>query len=137
MQSAQIGQKAVFTKAITAADIEGFAAATGDKNPVHLDEAYAATTRFGGRIAHGILTVGLISACIARTWPGSIYLSQQVRFVKPVRPNDRISAEVEVTALDEQRSRITLRTVCFNQNGEQVVDGSAEVWLPRTPESGK
>jgi 3-hydroxybutyryl-CoA dehydratase len=132
MQNAQVGQKATFAKTITVADIEAFAMASGDMNPVHLDDAYAATTRFGGRIAHGILTVGLISACIARTWPGCIYLSQQVRFIKPVRPDDRITAEVEVTALDVERSRITLRTVCVNQNGEQVVDGSAEVWLPRS-----
>ena len=131
MKPARIGQKAVFTKAITTADIEAFAAATGDKNPVHLDDAYAATTRFGGRIAHGILTVGLISACIAQNWPGSIYLSQQVRFVKPVRPDDVISAEVEVTAHDVEKSRVTLRTVCVNQRGEQVVDGIAEVWVPR------
>ncbi len=131
MQTVQVGQKAAFAKTITVADIEAFATATGDKNPVHLDEAFAATTRFGGRIAHGILTVGLISACIAETWPGSIYLSQQARFVKPVRPNDRISAEVEVTSFDAQRSRMTLRTVCVNQAGEQVVDGAAEVWLPR------
>ncbi|MDP3046567.1 MAG: MaoC family dehydratase [Chloroflexota bacterium] len=131
MCNARVGQRAVFSKTITVADIEAFAMATGDENPVHLDDCYAATTRFGGRIAHGILTVGLISACIAQNWPGSIYLSQQARFVKPVRPNDRITADVEVTALDVQRSRITLRTVCINQNGEQVVDGSAEVWLPR------
>ncbi len=131
MPDIQVGQKAAFSKVITVADIEAFAAATGDVNPIHLDEAYAATTRFGGRIAHGILTVGLISACIARTWPGSIYLSQQARFVKPVRPNDRITADLEVTAFDAQRSRMTLRTVCANQHGEQVVDGSAEVWLPR------
>ncbi len=131
MSTVQVGQKAAFSKVITVADIEAFAAATGDANPIHLDDAYAATTRFGGRIAHGILTVGLISACIARTWPGSIYLSQQARFVKPVRPDDRITAGLEVTAFDTQRSRITLRTVCANQHGEQVVDGSAEVWLPR------
>ena len=130
MHTIEVGRKAVFTKTITTADIEAFAMATGDNNPVHLDETYAAATRFGGRIAHGILTVGLISACIARNWPGSIYLSQQVRFLKPVRPDDRISAEVQVTALDEQRSRVTLRTVCVNQAGEQVIDGSAEVWLP-------
>jgi len=131
MQNAHVGQKAVFTKTITTADIEAFAEATGDKNPVHLDEAFAATTRFGGRIAHGILTVGLISACIAKNWPGSIYLSQQARFVKPVRPGDQISAELEVTSVDTEKSRIALRTVCVNQRGEQVVDGSAEVWIPR------
>ena len=131
MQNAHVGQKAVFTKTITTADIEAFAEATGDMNPVHLDEAFAATTRFGGRIAHGILTVGLISACIAKSWPGSIYLSQQARFVKPVRPGDQISAELEVTSVDTEKSRIALRTVCVNQRGEQVVDGSAEVWIPR------
>jgi len=134
--NARVGQKAAFSKTITVADIEAFAAATGDKNPVHLDDGYAATTRFGGRIAHGILTVGLISACIAQNWPGSIYLSQQARFVKPVRPNDRVTADVEVTAVDVPRSRITLRTVCMNQNGEPVVDGSAEVWLPREAGGG-
>lgn len=130
MPSVQVGQKAAFSKTISVGDIEAFAKATGDENPVHLDEAYAATTRFGGRIAHGILTVGLISACIARTWPGSIYLSQQVRFVKPVRPGDRITADLEVTAYDAERKRAALRTVCVNQKGEQVVDGAAEVWLP-------
>jgi 3-hydroxybutyryl-CoA dehydratase len=131
MSNPQAGQRALFSKTITVADIEAFALATGDKNPVHLDDSYASTTRFGGRIAHGILTVGLISACIAQSWPGSIYLSQQARFLKPVRPNDRITADVEVTAFDVQRSRISLRTVCINQSGEQVVDGNAEVWLPR------
>ena len=136
MSNVQVGQKAAFSKTISVADIEAFALATGDENPIHLDEAYAATTRFGGRIAHGILTVGLISACIARTWPGSIYLSQQARFVKPVRPGDRITADLEVTAFDVERSRMTLRTTCVNQAGEQVVDGSAEVWLPRSAAAG-
>jgi len=130
MSQVTIGQKGTFTKSITDADIHAFAQATGDFNPVHLDDAYAATTRFGGRIAHGLLTVGLISACIARTWPGSIYLSQQARFLKPVRPGDTITATIEVTAYDEEKRRATLRTDCHNQAGEQVVSGEALVFIP-------
>ena len=129
MPDITIGQTATFSKTITDADIRAFAQATGDHNPVHLDEAYAAATRFSGRIAHGLLTVGLISACIARTWPGAIYLGQQVRFLKPVRPGDTVTATLEVTAYDTEKQRATLRTDAHNQRGEQVVGGEASVWV--------
>jgi 3-hydroxybutyryl-CoA dehydratase len=106
--------------------LEQFALATGDRNPIHFDDAYAAETRFGGRIAHGMLVGGLISALLADELPGpgTIYLGQELRFRAPVRPGDRVRCEVEVTEVDGRR--VTLVTRAWV--GETlVVDGSAQV----------
>jgi 3-hydroxybutyryl-CoA dehydratase len=107
--------------------LEHFAQATGDRNPIHFDDAYAAETRFGGRIAHGMLVGGLISALLANQLPGpgSVYLSQELRFRAPVRIGDEVRCEAEVTELDE-RSRVTLATRAWV--GETLVaDGTARV----------
>lgn len=127
------GQKASVTRTITAADIETFAALTGDRNPLHLDAAYAARTRFGERIAHGMLTAGLISTVIGMhlPGPGGIYASQTLKFVRPVRIGDAITASAEVVAFDSDRRRLTLRTTCTNQRGETVLDGEAVVLVDR------
>jgi 3-hydroxybutyryl-CoA dehydratase len=119
------------TKTITEADVETFASLTGDRNPVHVDQAYAARTRFGGRIAHGLLTAGLISTVLGMhlPGPGAIYLSQSLRFRRPVRIGDAITAEAEVVAYDPDRRRLTLRTTWTNQHGEVVLDGEAVVLL--------
>lgn len=124
-----VGQTAEFSKTVTEEDINHFAVATGDLNPVHLDEAHASRTRFGGRIAHGLLSAGLISACIAMRLPGpgSIYLSQSLRFLRPVRIGDTVTAQVEVAELVPAKRRARLTTKCRNQRGELVIDGEAMV----------
>lgn len=117
---------------VTAADIDDFAKVTGDENPVHLDEVYAAQTRFGGRIAHGMLVAGFISAVLGNDLPGpgAIYLSQTLKFRRPVRIGDEVAARVEVTEIDAARARVSLKTVC-EVAGELVVDGEAVVLAPR------
>jgi 3-hydroxybutyryl-CoA dehydratase len=119
---------------VTGADIDTFAAVTGDDNPVHLDEAYAAGTPFGGRVAHGMLSAGYISAVIGSKLPGpgAIYVSQSLRFRRPVRIGDTVTARVEVTAIDAARGRVTFRTLCL-VDGKPVVEGEAEIRVPRRP----
>jgi 3-hydroxybutyryl-CoA dehydratase len=125
-----IGKTAEFAKTITDADVMAFAEVTGDFNPVHVDEAAAAKTRFGGRIAHGMLSAGLVSAAIGNRLPGagSIYLGQTLRFTLPVRIDDTITATITVTEILSKR-RVKLSTICTNQNGEKVLDGEATVML--------
>lgn len=127
MRAFQVGESASLTRTITEDDVVAFACLTGDTNPLHLDEAYARTTRFGRRIAHGLLTAGLISALLGTELPGpgAIYLEQSLRFLEPVYPGDTITATVEVTAYREDKGLVTLRTECFNQQGEQVLTGEA------------
>ncbi|MDR7545626.1 MAG: MaoC family dehydratase, partial [Armatimonadota bacterium] len=117
------------TRTVTEADITAFADVTGDRNPLHLDPAYAARTRFGQRIAHGMLTAGFVSAVIGMhlPGPGGIYVSQTLQFVRPVRIGDAVTATVEVVAYDARRRRLTLRTTFANQHGETVLDGEAVV----------
>jgi 3-hydroxybutyryl-CoA dehydratase len=121
------GQRAAVTRTITLADIEAYAALVGDRNPLHVDEAFAARSRFGGRIAHGLLTAGLISTVLGMhlPGPGGVYVSQSLRFRRPVRPGDTVTATAEVTAYDPARRRLTVRTTCTNQRGETVLDGEA------------
>lgn len=124
-----VGTRASVTRTITDDQIRTFAEITGDTNPLHLDDAHAATTRFGGRIAHGMLTAGLISTIIGTKLPGlgAIYLQQQLRFVAPVRPGDTITATGEVIAVRPEKRILTLRTECTNQHGELVITGEAVV----------
>ncbi|HEX4742083.1 MAG TPA: MaoC family dehydratase [Caulobacteraceae bacterium] len=126
------GRSAERRRVVTAADIDDFAKVTGDENPVHLDEVYAAQTRFGGRIAHGMLVAGFISAVLGNDLPGpgAIYLSQTLKFRRPVRIGDEVAARVEVTEIDAARARVSLKTVC-EVAGELVVDGEAVVLAPR------
>lgn len=125
--SLSIGQRRTFSKTISRADIEAFAEATGDRNPLHLDEGFAQQHRFGRPIAHGGLVAGVISAALGTVLPGpgSIYLSQTLKFLKPVYPGDTVTATVEVTAYREDKRIVTLRTVCANQSGAVVVEGEA------------
>lgn len=130
--SVKVGDRATFTKTVTAEDIAAFARVTGDEQPLHLDDAYAAKTRFGKRIAHGMLSAGYISAVLGtKLAPDAVvvYLSQQMRFRLPVAIGDTITAEAEVTALDEEKRIATVRTDCVNQRGEAVVKGEATVLL--------
>ncbi len=123
------GQQATFAKTITEADISTYAGLTGDFNPIHVDAEYARRARFGERIAHGMLTAGLISTVLGTRLPGpgGIYLSQTLRFRKPVRIGDTITATAEVTAYEASRRLLKLRTSCANQHGETVIDGDAVV----------
>ncbi len=121
------GQKATWTKTIGEADVYAFAGMTGDFNPLHVDKEFAARSRFGERIAHGLLTAGLISAVLGMRLPGpgGIYLSQTLKFVKPVRVGDTITATAEVLAYRPEKRILTLWTTCTNQAGETVLEGEA------------
>ncbi len=123
------GAKASRTQTITDEIIQSFADLTGDHNPLHLDDSYAASTRFGRRIAHGMLAAGLISATLANDLPGpgTIYLSQSLQFKAPVYPGDTITATVEVKALRPGKPLVTLATTCTKQDGTVVLEGEAVV----------
>ncbi|HEX8475912.1 MAG TPA: MaoC family dehydratase [Pyrinomonadaceae bacterium] len=125
----QVGDTATMSKTITDEDIRVFAYLTGDHNPVHLDDEYAAGTRFGRRIAHGMLSASLISALLANELPGrgTVYLSQSLQFVAPVYPGDTVTARVTVTKIRDDKPIATLETVCFNHRGEQLIRGEAVV----------
>lgn len=127
-----VGQSADMTHVVSADDIDAFAKVSGDTNPVHLDEAYAKTTTFQGRIAHGMLSAAYISAVLGTRLPGpgAIYLNQSLRFRRPVRIGDAVTARVTVQALDERRGHVTLATQCL-VDGKAVVDGEAVVMVPR------
>jgi 3-hydroxybutyryl-CoA dehydratase len=128
--SVAVGDRAETSRVVTEELLEHFAEATGDRNPIHFDEGYAATTRFGGRIAHGLLVGGVISSLLANELPGpgTVYLGQELSFRAPVRIGDEVRCEVEVTEVGE-RGRVTLATRAWV--GETlVVDGVARVLAP-------
>lgn len=124
-----VGEESSMSKTVSDEDIRTFARISGDVNPLHLDDEYARSTVFGGRIAHGMLVASLISAVIGKCLPGpgAIYMGQELRFVAPVRPGDTITAIVRVEAWDDVKGRVTLATEVRNQNGEAVVTGMAKV----------
>ncbi len=132
------GMSAVFSKTITEADIASFADVSGDVNPVHLDEAFAQTTPFKGRIAHGMLAASVISGALAGRLPGpgSVYLGQSLRFKGPVRPGDTVDVTVTVKELMPEKRRVTMSTVC-TVGDTAVIEGEALV-LPtsRAPRAG-
>lgn len=127
-----VGMTKSYAKTITETDIIMFAAASGDINPAHLNQEYAEKTAFGGRIAHGILTAGVISACIANKLPGAgtIYLGQTLKFKAPVRPGDTVTAIVTVKSLDLEKNRVVLDTIC-QVGGKTVLEGEATVLAPK------
>jgi len=128
----KIGDSASMTKTFTDQDVRTFAEISGDKNPVHLDDEYAASTRFGKRLVHGILTSGMISALLGMQLPGpgSIYIQQTLNFQAPVYIGDTVTATVTVTKIRENKPIITLKTVCANQDGTVVIDGEAVLLAP-------
>lgn len=125
------GDTASLSKTISDDDIRAFAEVTGDRNPLHLDEKFARQTRFGRRIAHGMLSASLISAVIANELPGqgSIYLGQTLQFVAPVFLGDTVTALVTVSAIREDKPILKLETVCTNQRNEVVIRGEATVLI--------
>ena len=128
------GDRAELTRVVEQDDIAAFVDAVGDYNPVHSDAAYAAGTPFKVPIAPGIFTAGLISAVIGTQLPGpgAIYLSQSLKFVKPVKSGDTITARAEVIEVIRERNRIRLQTVCVNQHGEEVLSGEAWIMPSKT-----
>lgn len=122
-----VGMSATIEKSVESADVELFARISGDVNPVHLDDEFAASTRFGKRIAHGLLVASYISAVLGTKLPGpgSIYLNQSLRFLHPVYLGDVITAEATVVNVRNDKPIITLSTKCRNQDGELVLDGEA------------
>jgi len=123
------GDSASLFKTITNADVVLYAALSGDTNPVHLDDIYASRTRFGRRIAHGMLVAGLASAVLGTRipGPGAIYAGQTIRFLKPVYLGDTITATATIISYDPERGRMVLETICRNQDGEEVFSGEADV----------
>jgi 3-hydroxybutyryl-CoA dehydratase len=130
-----VGDGASFAKTISETDIYLYAGITGDFNPAHIDEGYASQTFFKSRIAHGMLTAGLISAILGTRFPGpgTIYLRQELSFLAPVRIGDTITASVEVIEMHPEKNRIRLKTFCKNQEGIIVLDGEALVSPPKAP----
>ncbi|MBF9029250.1 (R)-hydratase [Rhodobacterales bacterium HKCCE3408] len=131
IEDLEIGMSRYLEKVVTDRDIELFAEVSTDRNPVHLDDAYAQDTIFEGRIAHGMLTAGLISAVIGEQLPGhgTVYLGQSLKFLAPVRPGDMVRAEVTVLEIDYAKRRVKLDTTC-TIDGKPVVRGEATVLAP-------
>lgn len=126
------GQSAELTRTFTETEVVLYAGITGDLNPAHVNEVEASRSRFGGRLVHGMLTAGLVSAVLGTRLPGpgAIYVSQTLRFTRPVHIGDTVTARVEVTELDPERRRVHLDTRCLNQDGNVVLEGEAEVLVP-------
>lgn len=128
----KVGDRAEFTKTVTSEDVQRFAEVTGDMNPLHRDEAYAKKTRFGECIAHGMLSAGYISAALGTNLAPhacAVYLSQTLRFLRPVKIGDTIRAIAEVKGIEPEKRTLTIETECFNQNGDPVVKGEAVILL--------
>lgn len=133
MEEIKIGDMASFEKTITETDVYLYAGITGDLNPAHINQVEAEKTMFKGRIAHGMLTAGLISAVLGMhlPGPGTIYLAQELKFLAPVRIGDTVKAQVEVIEIIEEKKRVKLKTTCTNQEGTLVLDGVATVMPPK------
>lgn len=128
----KVGDKASMAKTITEGDVYLFAGITGDQNPAHINEEIAKNTMFKGRIAHGMLSAGLISAVLGMhlPGPGTIYMGQNLKFLAPVRFGDTITAEAEVIEIIKEKI-VKIKTTCINQSGVVVVEGTATVMPPK------
>jgi 3-hydroxybutyryl-CoA dehydratase len=128
----KVGQNASIARTVSEAEILAFAGVSGDTNPVHVDEEFAASTMFKGRIAHGILLVSYISTVLGTKLPGpgAIYLSQSVKFKAPVRIGDTVVTRCTITNLEAEKRRVTLSTVC-TVNDVEVTVGEAQIMLPK------
>jgi 3-hydroxybutyryl-CoA dehydratase len=131
MEELDVGMSAIYSKTVTESDINLFCAISGDTNPLHLDHEYAATTMFGGPIAHGMLAASFISTVIGTKLPGPgcVYISQNCRFKAPVRAGDTVRARVTIVEIDRKRRRVKLDTVC-TVGDTVVIDGDAKVLVP-------
>lgn len=129
----KIGDTASFEKTITETDVYLYAGVSGDINPAHINEVAMKESMFGGRIVHGMLTAGLVSAVLGTQLPGpgTIYLGQELRFKAPVRFGDTVKATATVVERLEEKNRLILETVCTNQEGVVVLTGRATVMPPK------
>lgn len=134
-EDVRVGMRETYAKQVKASDVVGFAEISGDRNPIHLSEHFAAKTPFGGRIAHGLYTASLISAVIGTRLPGpgAIYISQTLRFLAPVRIGDTVAASVEIVELIEKGRRAKLKCEC-RVGDVLVLEGEAEVKIPARPQ---
>lgn len=133
IEQLKIGDSASFTKTVTETDVVMYAGITGDLNPAHVDAEYAKGGMFGQRIAHGMLSAGFISSVLAMQLPGpgSIYLGQELKFVKPVFIGDTVTATATVAEIIAERGRVKMQTVVTNQRGETVITGTATIMPPK------
>ncbi len=129
----KLGDKATYTRTITDADVVMFGGVSGDMNPAHFNEIYCKDTMFKQRIAHGMLSASYISTVLGMQLPGpgTIYLSQEVKFTAPVKIGDTVTATVEVVEINIEKNKIELETICTNQDGQKVVVGKAKVMPPK------
>ena len=132
LEDLALGMSAVFGKTFTDADVLAFAGASGDVNPLHINEAFARSTRFGRRIIHGMLTTSVWSTLVGTKLPGpgSAYMSQETRFLRPVYVGDTVTGKATVSAIDHDKQRVSLDTEC-EVEGRRVAVGEALVWVPR------
>lgn len=128
----KIGDAAQLAKTITDADVVLFIGISGDINPIHVDAVAAAKSRYGGRIAHGMIPASLLSGVLGTRLPGpgAVYMSQTLRFTAPVLIGDTVTARVEVIELIAAKRRVRVSTVCTNQRDQQVITGEALLWVP-------
>jgi 3-hydroxybutyryl-CoA dehydratase len=131
LEDLSVGMSARYARTVTEADLVLFAGLSGDSNPVHMNERYALATPFKGRIAHGMLSASFLSTAIATKLPGpgSIYISQNLKFRAPVRIGDTVEARVTVTDIVPEKNRVTLKTTC-SVGDTVVIDGDATVMVP-------
>lgn len=135
LEELSVGQSAQMVRIVTEADIVLFAQVSGDNNPVHLDEAFAAQTPFKTRIAHGMLSAAYISAVIGTQLPGpgTIYMQQALRFKRPVKIGDEVTTIATISEIDPVKGRVSIDTVCL-VGGKPVIEGEALVMAPRKPD---
>ena len=128
-----VGDRAEFSKTISESDVYLYAGVTGDLNPAHTNEEYAKNTFFKTRIAHGMLSAGLISTVLGNELPGpgSVYIRQELNFLAPVHLGDTVTAQAEVIEVLSEKNRVKLKTTCMNQDGITVLDGEAIVSTPK------
>ena len=131
LEDLKVGMSAMFGKTVTEADIVAFAGVSGDTNPIHLHDGFARSTRFGQRIAHGMLSGSFISTVIGTKLPGpgSVYITQTMNFMAPVLIGETITAVATITAIDTKRRRVVLKTQCLNGD-KVVIDGEATILVP-------
>ncbi len=129
IEDTYIGQVYEVKRIVTDEMVKLFAEATGDKNPVHLDDEYAKNTIFGGRIAHGILSLGIVSSVLGMEFPGAgtIYLMQNAKFKRPVYIGEEVTVKLIVKEIDKEKRRVLLETLVVKENGDNAIEGEALV----------
>jgi 3-hydroxybutyryl-CoA dehydratase len=134
LEDLSVGMSSTFGKTVTEADIMAFAGVSGDTNPVHLHEEFAAATMFKGRVAHGMLSASFISTILGTKLPGPgcIYVSQNIQFKAPVRAGDTVTARATITEIIPEKRRVVLKTTC-SVGGKVVIDGEAVALVPNRP----